>query len=52
MHPLQSSRDLDRSAAVAAVSARRWDAIRAALADALGEEVDDNYFVEDELLAE
>jgi hypothetical protein len=37
---------------VAAVSARTWAAIRAALADALGEDVDDDYLVEDELIAE
>jgi len=52
MHPMQSSHDLDRSDAVVAVCAHTWDAIRVALADALGEEVDDNYLVEDELLAE
>ena len=50
MHPPQSSTWLDRHDPVAAVSARTWEAIREALAEALGEVVDDDYLVEDELI--
>jgi hypothetical protein len=51
MHPPHSHPDLDADV-IRAVSAQPWEVLRAALARLLRDDVDDNDFVEDELIAE